>query len=270
MSKPPNFSTVEVEYLSDSAVQFSYNQPKISNAFTLQQYHDLREALLWALTEPKINVVVQCGKGKHYCAGKVLQSPDEGGPTIEQEIEAGGKLGEVLQGYPKVLIAAIHGAAIGWGCTQLFNFDLVYAHPNAFFQTPFMSLGFVPEGQSSYTFPKVMGKQHANRLLLGAERVSAPEMYTSGLVTQVIGESADSRETFLSKVAEIGKRIGGFSGESLRMCKALANRPVTLAEQREAGMREGADLKVRLNSPETKAMMAAFANKPKGKDKSKL
>jgi peroxisomal 3,2-trans-enoyl-CoA isomerase len=64
--------------------------------------------------------------------------------------------------------------------TQLFNFDLVYAHPQAFFQTPFMSLGFAPEGASSYSFPKVMGKQHANRLLLGAERVGAEEMYTSG------------------------------------------------------------------------------------------
>ena len=35
----------------------------------------------------------------------------------------------------------------------------------------------------------------------------------------------------------------------------------SFAEQREAGMREGHGLKVRLNSPETKAMVAAFVNK---------
>ena len=172
-----------------------------------------------------------------------------------------------LQGYPKILIAAVHGAAIGWGCTQLFNFDLVYAHPKAFFQTPFVSLGFSPEGQSSYTFPKVMGKQHANRLLLGAEKLTAQEMYVSGMVTRVLGEANDSREAFLEKVTEVTKRIDGYTGESLKMCKALVNRPTTLAEQREAGMREGHDLKVRLNSPETKAMVAAFANKER---KSKL
>jgi Delta3-Delta2-enoyl-CoA isomerase len=142
---------------------------------------------------------------------------------------------------------------------------MVYAHPKAFFQTPFMSLGFAPEGASSYTFPKVMGKQHANRLLLGAERLSAEEMYTSGMVTQVIGKPEDSREAFVDAVSEIAKRIGGYNGESLRMCKALVNRPTILAEQREAGMREGHDLKVRLNSPETKAMMASFANKSKSK-----
>lgn len=199
-----------------------------------------------------------------------MQSPASGGPTIEQEIEAGRALGEVLQAYPKVLIAAVHGASIGWGCTQLFNFDLVYAHPKAFFQTPFTALGFTPEGQSSWTFPRVMGKQHAGRLLLGAERVSAQEMYVSGLVTQVLGEQDDSREAFLERVVEVAKRVGGYNGESLRMTKALINRPAALVEQREAGIREGKDLMVRMNDPETKAKLAAFGDKSRDGGKSKL
>jgi peroxisomal 3,2-trans-enoyl-CoA isomerase len=202
------------------------------------------------------------GKGKHYCAGKVLTPPGQG-PTIEEEIEAGGLLGKVLIDFPKVLIAAVNGAAIGWGCTQLYNFDLVYASPHAFFQTPFMSLGFVPEGASSYTFPKGMGKQHANRLLLAAEKVSAKEMYVSGLVTQVLGEDGISNEEFLERVIEKAKNIGTFSGQSLQMAKANINRPVPLAEQKEAGIREGHDLKIRLNSDEAKAMIAAFTNKSK-------
>jgi hypothetical protein len=42
-----------------------------------------------------LTVIHSTGKGKHYCAGKMLKSPDEGGDTIEQEIVAGGKLGAV-------------------------------------------------------------------------------------------------------------------------------------------------------------------------------
>lgn len=122
-----------------------------------------------------------------------------------------------------------------------------------------MSLGFVPEGASSYTFPKVMGKQHANRLLLAAEKLTAHEMYISGLVTQVI--LAKDPEEFLGKVVEKAKRIATFDSESLRMAKALGNRPVVLAEQREAGIREGHDLKVRLNDDETKAKIKDFASK---------
>jgi peroxisomal 3,2-trans-enoyl-CoA isomerase len=128
-----------------------------------------------------------------------------------------------------------------------------------------MSLGFVPEGSSSFTFPKVMGKQHANRLLLAAEKVTAQEMYISGLVTQVI--SAKDSEDFVKTVVEKAERIATFNAESLRMAKAQSNRPVVLAEQREAGIREGHDLKVRLNSDESKAMMKEFASRSR---KSKL
>jgi peroxisomal 3,2-trans-enoyl-CoA isomerase len=59
MVPPPTLSTVQIDQISENAALFTYNQPKISNAFTIQQYHDLRDALLWALAEPKINVVVQ-------------------------------------------------------------------------------------------------------------------------------------------------------------------------------------------------------------------
>lgn len=146
----------------------------------------------------------------------------------------------------------------------------MYAHPKAFFQTPFTALGFTPEGQSSWTFPRVMGKQHASRLLLGAEKVSAGEMYVSGLVTQVLGEEGESPGAFLARVVDVAKRVGGYNGESLRMTKALINRPEALAEQREAGVREGKDLMVRMNDPETKAKLAAFGAKGKDGGKSKL
>jgi enoyl-CoA hydratase/carnithine racemase len=121
-----------------------------------------------------------------------------------------------------------------------------------------MSLGFVPEGASSYTFPKAMGKQHANRLLLAAEKIPAQEMYISGLVTQVI--HAKEPAEFLDIVLEKAKKIATFNAESLRMAKAQINRPIPLAEQREAGIREGHDLKVRLNSDESKEIMKQFAD----------
>lgn len=71
-----------------------------------------------------------------------------------------------LYTFLKVLLAAVYAGAIGFGCTQLYDADLVYAHEDAFFHTPFMSLGLVPEAGSSVTFPRVMGKQHANVLHL--------------------------------------------------------------------------------------------------------
>ncbi|KAF1815264.1 ClpP/crotonase, partial [Eremomyces bilateralis CBS 781.70] len=210
----PRLDTISIERLSEGAVLFLYNQPKIANAFTLRQWVDMRVALEWARDEPEIKVIVQYvltrskawytiyadmflprgGKGKHYSAGTLI-------------------------GYPKILVAAVHGASIGWGCTQLFNFDLVYAHPSAFFQTPFVSLGIVPEGASSYSFPKVMGRQHANRLLVEGDRIPAQDMYVSGLVTKVI--ESGSVEEFHKAVCAKAKKIAENSAESLRLTKKL-------------------------------------------------
>ena len=283
MAPPPTLQTITIDRLSPAAVLFSYNQPKISNAFTIQQYIDLRDALIWARDDPDITVIVQyvhpnilvetksqgshshrSGKGKHYCAGKVLTPPSAGGPTIEQEIEAGGKLGEVLQSFPKILIAAVHGAAIGWGCTQLTNFDLVYASPSAFFQTPFTQLGFTPEGGSSYTFPRLMGRQHANRFLVASERVSAEEAYVSGLVTKVLPE-----EAFLEQVCEIAKRIGVFGKEGLRVTKDLVKEGMDRRGGEGVREREAVALKKALNSEETRRRMAEFVWRSK-KSTSKL
>ena len=59
MAPPPSkLQTILIEPISQHAVLFSYNQPHISNAFTLQQYYDLRDALLWAKEEKDIKVVV--------------------------------------------------------------------------------------------------------------------------------------------------------------------------------------------------------------------
>jgi peroxisomal 3,2-trans-enoyl-CoA isomerase len=186
--------------------------------------------------------------------------------TIEAEIAAGAALSAVLTAYPKVLIAAVHGASIGWGCTQLSSFDLIYTHQSAFFQTPFASLGIVPEGGSSYNFPKAMGKTRANALLLAGDRLSAHEAWVGGLITGVV--ETDSVDGFLVKVLEKAKNIGTYSGEALRMAKQLTMDAANDMEARKrAGERERRNILIRFAAEDTKERLAAFDG---GKAKSKI
>jgi len=64
---------------------------------------------------------------------------------------------EAITKFPKPIIAAVNGPAIGFGVTALPLTDVVYAADNSTFLTPFSRIGIVPEACSSYTFPKLMG-----------------------------------------------------------------------------------------------------------------
>ncbi|MBZ5782383.1 enoyl-CoA hydratase-related protein, partial [Klebsiella aerogenes] len=72
-------------------------------------------------------------------------------------------LGSLLE-FPKPLLAAVKGNAIGVGTTMLLHCDVVVASPSANFSMPFTSLGLVPEAGSTKLFPELVGYQRAAKI----------------------------------------------------------------------------------------------------------
>jgi enoyl-CoA hydratase/carnithine racemase len=94
--------------------------------------------------------------------------------TFDQLIDA-------LMDYPKPLIAAVHGPAVGFGATMLLHCDLVLVADDARVRFPFTSLRTAPEAGSSALLPAAVGPQRAAELLFTSRWIGAEEVVDIGL-----------------------------------------------------------------------------------------
>jgi 1,4-dihydroxy-2-naphthoyl-CoA synthase len=95
-----------------------------------------------------------------------------------------------LLNFPKPLLAAVKGNAVGVGTTMLLHCDVVVAAPSANFSMPFASLGLVPEAGSSFLFPQLVGYQRAAKIFFTGESFGADAALAMGLIAEVDSDAA--------------------------------------------------------------------------------
>src|SRR4029077_6431419 len=83
------------------------------------------------------------------------------------------RLVDALARFPKPLVCAVNGIAVGIGATLLGHADLVVMADTARLRTPFTSLALAPEAAASVTFPHLVGRQAAAWMLFSSEWVDA-------------------------------------------------------------------------------------------------
>src|SRR6202020_2976724 len=90
----------------------------------------------------------------------------------------------------KPLLAAVHGAAVGFGATILLHCDLTLVAETVRLRLPFTALGTTPEAASSLLLPQIVGAQRAADLLLNARWISGREAAQMGLVARCCPEES--------------------------------------------------------------------------------
>ncbi len=162
----------------------TFNRLERKNSITADMYAALADALEAAAGDVAVRVVLLQGHETIFSAGNdigdFLHRPPAGPDSPVSRFLRG------IATFPKPLVAAVCGPAVGVGTTMLFHCDLVYAGDNAAFSMPFVNLGLCPEAASSLLVPQMLGYHRAAEALLLGEPFMAEAALEVGLVNRVL------------------------------------------------------------------------------------
>lgn len=236
--------------LSDHVLTLRLDRPSKRNALTLDMYTGIADILDAAAADPAIRVVLLTGSPECFTGGNDL---------IEGRIEGlegpHGRFMESLSRFPKPLIAAPSGIAVGVGVTLLFHCDLVYCSAGTTFRLPFVPLAVCPEFGSTVLLPRIAGYHRACELLFAGEPFDAATAREFGIVNEVVAN--DRLEEFARAKA---KFIAAQPPASLRATKLLLKRALS-AETQEAIRAEMKLLLQLQDGAEAREAVAAFQEK---------
>jgi enoyl-CoA hydratase/carnithine racemase len=165
-------------------------RPEARNSLTREVIRTLVAAFDDAAADPEVRVVLLTGAGGHFCAGADLKKNIQDNPDFFE------KLGDFLDEYhsliraifrcPKPTLAALDGAAVGFGADLAFACDLRIASETAYVQERFVKIGLMPDGGGTFWLPRLVGTARAMQMILLAEKVDAARMKDLGLVLDVV------------------------------------------------------------------------------------
>lgn len=162
------------------------DRPEALNAFNEALYDATTDALIDAASDNAVAVVVITGTGRSFSAGTdVVEMAQRNMGGIEAGRHGFPGLVDNLVDFPKPLISAVNGMALGIGATMLALSDLVFMSTDARVRCPFTALAVAPEAASSFTFPNMLGRHNATWALMSSEWLSAEECRDMGLAWKV-------------------------------------------------------------------------------------
>ena len=169
----------------------TFNRVERKNSINVAMYDALAGAIEGAATDDAVRAVLIQGHETVFSAGNDLDDFLRNKPAGMDS-----PVFRFLRGiatFPKPLLAAVCGPAVGVGTTLLFHCDLVYAGDNAAFSMPFVNLGLCPEAASSLLVPQMFGYHRAAEALLLGEPFMAEAALEVGLVNRVLPPSECNR-----------------------------------------------------------------------------
>ncbi|PTY36167.1 enoyl-CoA hydratase [Saccharospirillum sp. MSK14-1] len=244
-----------IQRLNNGVLELTLNRPEKRNALTEAMYVELHRVFNEAKFDDDAKVVLLSGQKFCFTAGNdlndFLEKPfDDESPVM--------KFLKTMADFPKPVVAAVNGPAVGIGTTLLLHCDLVYSGDSAVFQLPFVNLGLVPEFASSVLLPLRVGHNKAAEWLMLGKSFGPQEALQAGLINAVFGD-----ENYLNAANQQAQLLAAQPTEAIQATKRLMKQSY-MSFILNAIDDEAQQFMKRLKSDEFKRAAEAFL---KGKEK---
>ena len=244
--------------VTDNVGVITLNRPEAMNSMTYQLYAELEDTVRGS----DARVLVITGTGRAFCAGddvkQILGNPAPAPEEFRQRAKNTGGLtpaADALLNTDIPVIAAVNGAAVGWGMELALMADIRVASVNAKFAELFVVRGLCCDAPGLGRLAQLVGRERAAELLYTGEIIDAQTAKDIGLVSRTV-----AHEELMPTALGIAAKIAGNPPLAVQALKAGLRRTLE-PDWRDTGRWASEQIQRLRQTEDSKEGVAAFLEK---------
>jgi enoyl-CoA hydratase len=194
-------------------LELRLHRPRAANALSTMLLASLADTLEASAADDAVRAVVLTGGATLFSVGAdpaAIVSPPAGEEHLAERTACHARIAR----FPKPLVAAVCGPAIGGGCELVLAADLVIAGESARFALPETALGLIPGAGGTQRLVRTVGKPLAMQMILAGTALTATDALRSGLVGEVVAD-----EACLPRARALAHAIASRPARAVRLAK---------------------------------------------------
>lgn len=216
---------IKLDLLEDKGIAIlTINRPDKRNAFRMKTIEEMDQTIqeLEELNSIRCVIIIGAGSKAFSSGGDMkaeLKYSKEEPWNLKRFNDLGSKMILRIINSKKPYLAAVNGFAFGAAISLILACDFSIAAEKAIFAIPTSGMGGVPGWGCTQLLPRSIGKQLAQRILLGNEKVEANEAFSMGLIGEVVTD-----QDLMHKTMMLAERIATYCPDAMTAIKTAVNR----------------------------------------------
>ncbi len=202
------------------------NRPERRNALTLPMLDTLAETVRAADADPEVRAIVLTGAGEGFCAGLDLVEAAAQGLEAIDALAVSYRPERIpvlaMHQADTPIVAAVNGAAAGYGVGLALNSDIRVMARSARFVPP-TRRALVPESGDTLLLPRLSGWECAARFYFLGEDLSAEAALAAGMVSEVV----DGADACRARAAALAAQIAAMPPLAVQAAKRMMRAALT-------------------------------------------